>query len=88
MSAAKDPGGNGDELRKQDEQAEKHGIGAEERQHAPHGTVLNVICGVGRVPMSAAVRGVLPFLGAYAVLLGLFILFPQLITVPARILGG
>ena len=54
----------------------------------PVGTVLNVICGVGRVPMSAAVRGVLPFLGAYAVLLGLFILFPQLITVPARILGG
>lgn len=54
----------------------------------PVGTVLNVICGVGRVPMSQAVRGVLPFIGAYATLLGLFILFPQLITVPARILGG
>jgi tripartite ATP-independent transporter DctM subunit len=54
----------------------------------PVGTVLNVICGVGRVQMSVAVRGVAPFLLAYAVLLGLFILFPQLITGPARILGG
>jgi tripartite ATP-independent transporter DctM subunit len=54
----------------------------------PVGTVLNVICGVGRVQMSVAVRGVAPFLLAYAVLLGLFILFPQLITGPAKILGG
>lgn len=54
----------------------------------PVGTVLNVICGVGRVPMSVAVRGVVPFLLAYAVLLGLFIIFPQLITVPAKFLGG
>ena len=54
----------------------------------PVGTVLNVICGVGRVPMSVAVRGVVPFLVAYAALLGLFIIFPQLITVPAKFLGG
>ncbi|WP_159947562.1 TRAP transporter large permease subunit [Rhizobium sp. 18065] len=54
----------------------------------PVGTVLNVICGVGRVPMSVAVRGVLPFILAYAALLGLFIIFPQLITVPANFLGG
>jgi TRAP-type transport system large permease protein len=54
----------------------------------PVGTVLNVICGVGRVQMSVAVRGVAPFLLAYTVLLGLFIVFPQLITVPAKILGG
>lgn len=54
----------------------------------PVGTVLNVICGVGKVRMSVAVRGVTPFVAAYAVLLGLFILFPQLITVPAGILGG
>jgi len=54
----------------------------------PVGTVLNVICGVGRVPMSVAVRGVVPFLLAYAALLGLFIIFPQLITVPAKFLGG
>lgn len=54
----------------------------------PVGTVLNVICGVGRVPMSVAVRGVVPFIFAYAALLGLFIIFPQLITVPADFLGG
>lgn len=54
----------------------------------PVGTVLNVICGVGRVPMSVAVRGVVPFLFAYAALLGLFIIFPQLITIPAKFLGG
>lgn len=54
----------------------------------PVGTVLNVICGVGRVQMSVAVRGVMPFLFAYAALLGLFIIFPQLITVPAKLLGG
>lgn len=54
----------------------------------PVGTVLNVVCGVGRVQMSTAVRGVTPFLLAYVALLGLFIVFPELITVPARILGG
>lgn len=54
----------------------------------PVGTVLNVICGVGRVKMSDAARGAAPFIGAYVVLLGLFILFPQLITVPAKLIGG
>ncbi|MCU0901466.1 MAG: TRAP transporter large permease subunit [Cypionkella sp.] len=54
----------------------------------PVGTVLNVICGVGKVPMSAAVRGVWPFILAYALLLGLFILFPELITVPAAFFAG
>lgn len=54
----------------------------------PVGTVLNVICGVGRVPMSRAVKGVWPFVIAYALLLGLFILVPELITVPARFMGG
>ncbi|MFB2531508.1 TRAP transporter large permease subunit [Paracoccus sp. p4-l81] len=54
----------------------------------PVGTVLNVVCGVGKVQMSEAVRGVAPFLLAYTLLLGLFIAFPQIITVPARLLGG
>lgn len=54
----------------------------------PVGTVLNVICGVAKVNMSTAVRGVTPFVAAYATLLGLFILFPELITIPAEILGG
>jgi tripartite ATP-independent transporter DctM subunit len=54
----------------------------------PVGTVLNVVCGVGKVKLSAAVRGVAPFILAYIGLLGLFIAFPQIITTPARILGG
>ncbi|MCU0815192.1 MAG: TRAP transporter large permease subunit [Cypionkella sp.] len=54
----------------------------------PVGTVLNVICGVAKVSMSTAVRGVAPFVAAYTVLLGLFILFPELITIPASFLGG
>jgi TRAP-type transport system large permease protein len=54
----------------------------------PVGTVLNVVCGVGKVQLSEAVRGTAPFLAAYVVLLGLFIAFPQIIIVPARVLGG
>lgn len=54
----------------------------------PVGTVLNVICGVARVQMSTAVKGVGPFVAVYACLLGLFILFPELITIPAEIFGG
>lgn len=53
----------------------------------PVGTVLNVVCGVGGVPMSRVLRGVLPFMLAYTVLLGLFIVFPELITGPAKLLG-
>ncbi|NHF72402.1 TRAP transporter large permease [Paracoccus xiamenensis] len=54
----------------------------------PVGSVLNVVCGVGKAPVSRVVRGTLPFVGAYLVLLGLFILFPSLITVPLGLLTG
>ncbi|CCN86025.1 TRAP transporter large permease subunit [Vibrio nigripulchritudo] len=54
----------------------------------PVGTVLNVVCGVAKVPMSTAVKGVLPFIGAYMVLLALFVLFPSLITVPMSFVIG
>jgi tripartite ATP-independent transporter DctM subunit len=50
----------------------------------PVGNVLNVVCGVGRVPVSQAVRGTAPFLLAYTILLGAFIAFPALIIVPMR----
>lgn len=50
----------------------------------PVGNVLNVVCGVGRVPVSQAVRGTAPFLLAYAILLGAFIAFPALIIIPMR----
>jgi tripartite ATP-independent transporter DctM subunit len=54
----------------------------------PVGNVLNVVCGVSRVPMSQAVRGTTPFILAYLVLLGLFIAFPSIITVPMGWLIG
>ncbi len=48
----------------------------------PVGTVLNVVAGVGRLPMHQVIKGVNPFLLAYIAVLGLFIVFPQLVTVP------
>ncbi|MCF8160164.1 MAG: TRAP transporter large permease subunit [Polaromonas sp.] len=50
----------------------------------PVGTVLNVVCGVSRVPMSAAVKGTWPFIVAYLMLLALFVAFPGIITVPMK----
>jgi len=54
----------------------------------PVGTVLNVVCGVARVKMDDIIRGVTPFLIAQLLILLLLILFPPLVTVPARWLGG
>ena len=54
----------------------------------PVGSVLNVVCGVGKAPVSRVVRGTLPFVTAYLILLGLFIIFPSLITVPLALLTG
>lgn len=48
----------------------------------PVGTVLNVVAGVGRMPLSEVVRGVNPFLVVYLVILTLFIVFPQIVTAP------
>jgi len=50
----------------------------------PVGVVLNVTASVARVNMDKVIRGVWPFLLAQIVLLLLFILFPALVTVPAR----
>lgn len=54
----------------------------------PVGSVLNVVCGVGKAPVSRVVRGTLPFVTAYLILLGLFILFPSLITGQLALLTG
>lgn len=48
----------------------------------PVGTVLNVVAGVGRLPMHQVVKGVNPFLITYALILALFVVFPQLVTAP------
>ncbi|SJN53222.1 Sialic acid TRAP transporter permease protein SiaT [Vibrio ruber DSM 16370] len=54
----------------------------------PVGTVLNVVCGVAKVPMSAAVKGIFPFILAYTVLLTLFVIFPSIITIPMKLIIG
>jgi tripartite ATP-independent transporter DctM subunit len=52
----------------------------------PVGTVLNVVCGVGKLNMDDVIKGVVPFMIAEMVLLFLFVLFPALVTVPAKFL--
>jgi tripartite ATP-independent transporter DctM subunit len=54
----------------------------------PVGTVLNVVCAVGRIPMERVIRGVMPFLLAQTAVLLLLVLVPELVTVPARWLIG
>jgi tripartite ATP-independent transporter DctM subunit len=49
----------------------------------PVGTVLNVVCGVARVPMAGVIRGVAPFLVAEVVVMLIMTVFPALVTVPA-----
>jgi TRAP-type transport system large permease protein len=48
----------------------------------PVGTVLNVVCGVAKIPMDDAFKGVMPFLIAQLIVLFLLVLFPQLVMVP------
>ncbi len=49
----------------------------------PVGVVLNVVSSIGKVTMTQAVRGVLPFLLAEVIVLVLLVLFPALVLVPA-----
>jgi TRAP-type transport system large permease protein len=50
--------------------------------HPPVCTVLNVVCGVARISLESATRGIWPFLLTYMVLTGLLIAVPEIITVP------
>jgi TRAP-type C4-dicarboxylate transport system permease large subunit len=50
----------------------------------PVGTVLNVVCGVARINMDRAFKGVLPFLLAQVVVLFLLVAFPPLVLVPMK----
>jgi tripartite ATP-independent transporter DctM subunit len=54
----------------------------------PVGTVLNTVAGVGRIKLDNVMRGSLPFLIAELAVLLLMVLFPPLVTVPARWLSG
>ena len=48
----------------------------------PVGTVLNVVAGVGRLPLHRVIQGVNPFLITYVLILALFVIFPQIVTAP------
>ena len=48
----------------------------------PVGTVLNVVAGVGRLPLHRVIQGVNPFLITYVLILALFVVFPQIVTAP------
>lgn len=50
--------------------------------HPPVCTVLNVVCGVAKISLESATKGIWPFLVAYILLIALFIVFPGIITVP------
>lgn len=54
----------------------------------PVGTVLNVVAGVARIDMEDLIKAVWPFMLAQLIVLGLMVLFPQLVTWPARLMGG
>lgn len=54
----------------------------------PVGNVLNVVCGVGNVKMSVAVKGAWPFIVAYLILLAIFIAVPAVIITPMNFFIG
>ena len=54
----------------------------------PVGVVLNVVCGVSKISMDDLIKGVWPFLIAELLVLALLVLFPPLVTVPARWFTG
>jgi TRAP-type transport system large permease protein len=54
--------------------------------HPPVCTVLNVVCGVAKISLESATKGIWPFLLTYIVLILLFIIFPGIITAPMALL--
>jgi tripartite ATP-independent transporter DctM subunit len=54
----------------------------------PVGTVLNVVCGVAKIKMDTIIKGVWPFMIAQLIVLALLIVFPWLVTGPAKWFSG
>jgi TRAP-type C4-dicarboxylate transport system permease large subunit len=50
----------------------------------PVGTVLNVVCGVAKISMDTAFKGVMPFFLAQLGVLALLIAFPAIVMVPMQ----
>src|SRR5207244_7437105 len=54
----------------------------------PVGIVLNVVCGVSRISMEDIIKGVWPFMIAQLIVLFAMVLFPGLVTIPAKWFSG
>jgi tripartite ATP-independent transporter DctM subunit len=54
----------------------------------PVGTTLNVVCGVTKTKMDDIIVGVLPFMYAQLIVLGLMVVFPDIVLVPLHLLTG
>jgi TRAP-type transport system large permease protein len=54
----------------------------------PVGTVLNVVAGVGKMRMDEVTRGVVPFMIAQFLVMFLMVVFPWLVTGPAKWFAG
>jgi len=52
----------------------------------PVGTVLNVVCGVAKIPMSGAIKGVMPFMIAQTIVMFLLVIFPQIVMWPLQMM--
>lgn len=50
----------------------------------PVGTVLNVVSSIARVNLDTVIKGMFPFLIAETLIMFLLVLFPQMVTMPAR----
>jgi tripartite ATP-independent transporter DctM subunit len=48
----------------------------------PVGTVLNVVCSIAKIPMSGAIKGVVPFMVAQTIVMLLLVVFPQIVMWP------
>jgi TRAP-type transport system large permease protein len=52
----------------------------------PVGTVLNVVCSIARIPMSGAIKGVIPFMVAQTIVMFLLVAFPQIVMWPLQMM--
>ena len=52
----------------------------------PVGTVLNVVCSIAKIPMSGAIKGVMPFMIAQTIVMLLLIVFPQIVMWPLHMM--
>jgi tripartite ATP-independent transporter DctM subunit len=52
----------------------------------PVGTVLNVVCGIAKIPMSGAIKGVMPFMIAQTIVMFLLVVFPDIVMWPLKMM--